>query len=105
MLKLLFGVAVLVALCVAVALVPFRGATVLERWAVAPSTGAFVARTWHDAKVAVGLEKEKARPARAAIHRPARPAARPPRPAAPSEQHTEADRAALDRIVSEHATP
>jgi len=105
MLKLLFGVAVLVALALAAAFVPVRGATLLERWAVAPTTGAFLERTWHEAKVAMGFERTKPRPTRAAANRPARPPPRATRPAVPTEQHSDTDRAALDRIVSEHARP
>jgi hypothetical protein len=100
MVKLLLALAVVASVGLAATLVPIRGATVLERWAVAPSTRAFLERSWSEVKVAAGLEK--ARPARAST-RPARPSQRSGRPAAPTEQHSAADRAELDRIVAEHA--
>jgi len=100
MLKLLFGLALLGALAAAVAFVPVHGRTVLERWNAAHGAGDFVDRGVHEAKVALGLEQEraKARPGRAV-----KPLPRAARPATPTEQHTAADRAALDRIVAEHA--
>jgi hypothetical protein len=104
MLKLLLAVGFFAALGLAAALVPVRGATVLERWAAAPSTRVFLERGWSEAKVAAGLEKEKSRPARAAT-RPARPPQRNGRPAMPTEQHSPADRAELDRIIAESARP
>jgi hypothetical protein len=106
MLKLVFlPVALLVALALAAAFVPLRGATVLDRWAAAPSTSVFLERGWREVKVAMGLQKEKSRPARVATTRPARPAQRAARPAPPAEHHSETDRAELDRIVAEHARP
>jgi hypothetical protein len=102
MLKLLVAVVTLVALGIAAALVPVRGSTILERWAVAPSTGVFLERGWHEAKQALGLEKERGRPARNAA-RPQRTPPRAARNAAPAERHTDDDRAALDRIVADHA--
>jgi hypothetical protein len=103
MLKLLFGLVLLGALALAVAFVPLRGRTVLERWDAAPSASAFATRGWREAKVALGLEKEAARPARASSQPPrgARPA--PARAREPVERHSAEDRAALDRIVAESA--
>jgi len=87
MLRLLFGLVLCAALAAAAAFVPLRGRTVLDRWR---------------AKVALGLAPEPPRPAaRAKAARPVHPLARAARPAPPSEQHTEADRAALERVVAE----
>jgi hypothetical protein len=103
MLKLLFGLVLAGAVALAVAFVPLRGRTVLERWDAAPSAGAFVARSWREAKVALGLEKEPGRPARASSQPPrgARPG--PARGREPVEHHSAEDRAALDRIVADSA--
>jgi hypothetical protein len=101
MLKLLFGLALLAALGVAIALVPVHGRTLLERWNAAHGAGDFVERSVHEAKVALGLEQERPRPQRAS--RPAKPTARAAHPATPTEHHTDADRAALDRIVADRA--
>jgi hypothetical protein len=104
MLKLLFGLVLFCGLALAVAFVPLRGRTVLERWNAAPSAAAFAERSWREAKVALGLEKEPPRPARASSQQPprgARPA--PPRAREPVEHHSAEDRAAVDRIVAESA--
>jgi hypothetical protein len=100
MLKLLFGLVLLGALAFAVAFVPLHGRTVLDRWNAAPTASAFLARGWREAKVALGPETEPAKGTRAQAAKPGRP---PPRPAAPTEHHSEADRAAIDRIVAESA--
>jgi hypothetical protein len=104
MLKLLFALTVAGAVALAAAFVPLRGSTLVERWRAAPDAAAFAARGWRDARLACGLAKEGARAARPSAARPARPA-RSARAASPSEAHTEQDRAALDRIVAEHARP
>src|SRR6185369_8435210 len=98
MLKLLFALTFAGAVALAAAFVPLRGSTLVERWRAAPDAAAFAARGWRDAKLACGLAKEGARAARP-------PPARPARAASPSEAHSEQDRAALDRIVAEHARP
>jgi hypothetical protein len=104
MLRVLFGLVVCAALAAAVALVPLRGRTVLDRWRAAPDAEIFAARSWGEAKVALGLAPEPPRAAtRSKPARPARPAARAGRPATPVERHTDADRAALDRVLAEHA--
>ena len=104
MLRLLFGLVLCAALAAAAAFVPLRGRTVLDRWRAAPDPGAFAARSWAEAKVAMGLAPEPPRTAtRAKAARPARPQARVARATQPTEQHTEADRAALERVVAEHA--
>jgi hypothetical protein len=100
MLKMLFGLLLLGALAFAAATVPLRGRTVLARWNAARTPAEFVQRGWRETKVALGLEAEKKPPRQAA--RPPRPA-RPARPAQPTEGHTDQDRAALDRLLAEHA--
>jgi hypothetical protein len=104
MLKLLFALALAGALALAALFVPLRGSTVVERWKAAPDVASFAARGWRDVKVACGLAKDSAHAARAQAAHPGRPA-RPARTAPPSEAHSERDRAALDRIVAEHARP
>ena len=107
MLRLLFTLVLLGGVAVAVALMPVRGKTVLQRWNAAPSAAEFAARGWQEGKVALGLEPERARarPSRAQAQRPARPtAARPAhRTAQPTEDHTDRDRAALERVLAERA--
>jgi hypothetical protein len=107
MLRLLFTLVLLGGLAAAVALAPLRGKTVLQRWNAAPTAAEFAARGWQEGKVALGLEPERARsrPARAQAQRPARSAAprTAHRPAQPTEQHTDGDRAALERVLAERA--
>lgn len=104
MLRVLFGLMLCAALAAAAALVPLRGRTVLDRWRAAPDPAAFASRSWHEGKVALGLEPEPPRAAaRPKPARPARPPARVTRPATPTEQHTEADRAALERMLADRA--
>jgi hypothetical protein len=104
MLRLLFGLVLCAALAVAAAVVPVRGRTVLDRWRAAPDAATFTARGWAEAKVALGLAPEPPRAAaRAKAARPPRSPARAARPAVPVERHTEADRAALERVVEERA--
>lgn len=97
MAKLLGLLLVLGALAAAVALVPLDGRTVLDRWRAAPSAAAFASRSWGEVAVATGLRDPPARRSAASRERPAA------RRAAPMERHSDADRAALERIVSEHA--
>lgn len=102
--KLAIALALLVGLAAAVALVPLRGRTVLDRWNASRGVGEFVERSYREAKVALGGRPERPRPGRA---HPARPPpkqqARSSRPATPTEDHSDADRAAVDRIIAEHA--
>ncbi len=69
--------------------VPIRGRTLAERWRAAGSASAFVERGWAD--VTGG---------------PTRPQARSQKPAAPRERptegHTDGDRRAIERILSEY---
>jgi hypothetical protein len=82
--------------------VPVGGRTMAARWQRARSPAALVEGLWAE------VHGELARAAQPS--HPARPAA-PPRaqarvataPARPTESHTEADRQALDRLVSRHA--
>jgi hypothetical protein len=100
--KLLIGLALVIGTAMAVALVPLRGRTVLDRWNASHGARDFLERGYQEVKVAAGLEAEKARPGRARPARPAKPQPRSARPATPTEDHTQADRAALDRIIAEH---
>jgi hypothetical protein len=104
MLKLLFALTLAGALAGAAAFVPLRGSTLVERWSAAPTAASFVARGWRDLKVACGFAKETSRGARPQASRPGHPG-RPSRPGPPSEAHSDRDRAALERIVAEHASP
>jgi len=100
MAKLLFGLLVLGGLAAAVALVPLRGRTVLDRWHAAKSPVEFVERSLAEAKAALAQSKRPAHPqARSA----ARATPRPGRTGAPVEELSDRDRAAVDRIVAEHA--
>ncbi len=72
--------------------VPVHGRTLADRWRAAPSAATFADRSWDEAS-------------RAFAGRPApRPQARQkPAPGQrPTEGHTDADRQAVDRILSEH---
>ncbi len=99
--KLLVGLLIVASLAAAAALVPLRGRTVWQRWCAARGARDFVERGYREARAAAGLEPER-RPARARPVRPARTQERPARPAMPTEDHSRADRAALDRIIAEH---
>ncbi len=103
MLRFLFGLAILAALAAAIALVPMRGRTVLDRWNASHSTRDFLERGYRETKLAMGIGAEDPRPGRAHSPRLAKPQARPARPPTPTEQHSAEDRAELDRIVTEHA--
>jgi hypothetical protein len=86
------------ALAAAVALVPVRGRTVLERWRVARGPADFVSRSWQEAAAAAGLSGPQA-----AGKPSARASRQDGRRAEPTERHTAADRAEIERIVSERA--
>lgn len=94
-LKLLLAGAALAAIW---AFVPFGGRTLSDRWTAARTPSEFAQRTWAEMK-GPAAPPAKARP-------PARPQARAAEPrdrngGRPTEGHTEADRRALDRIVSD----
>jgi len=96
MAKLVGLLLVLGALVGAAALVPLHGRTVLARWESSRGAADFARRSWQEVAAATGLEDPPRRGG--ATARP-RPAVQP----RPVERHTEADRAALERVVSERA--
>lgn len=100
MLKLLVVAAAAAAMAFAVTSVPLHGRTVLDRWRAAPSVTQFAERGWAEAKSAAGLAPDGPRSGR---RRPPRVTKASPRPALPTEEHTERDRAALERLLSERA--
>jgi hypothetical protein len=71
--------------------VPVRGRTLADRWRAAPDAAIFVERGWDEASHAFA---GKPAPRPQARQKPA-PAQRP------TEGHTEADRKAVDRLLSE----
>jgi hypothetical protein len=71
--------------------VPVRGRTLAERWGAAPTAAAFVERGWDEASHAFA--------GRPAVKPQARQKPAPTQ--RPTEGHTEADRKAVDRILSE----
>jgi hypothetical protein len=73
------------------AFVPIRGRTLADRWRVAPTASAFAERGWDEASHAIS---GKAGPKPQARQKPT-PAQRP------TEAHTESDRRAVDRILSD----
>lgn len=72
--------------------VPIHGRTLADRWRAAPTASAFARRGWDEASR--GFGGAKAAPKPQARQKPA-PAQRP------TEGVTEADRKAVDRILSE----
>ena len=72
--------------------VPVRGRTLAERWGAAPTAAAFVERGWDEAAHGLGGGKPSARP---------QARQKPATAQRPTEGHTEADRRAVDRILSE----
>jgi hypothetical protein len=75
--------------------VPISGRTLAERWHASRSAGAFVRNGWRELAGATPSPRTRSG---------ARSQARDPKAAAPErpvERHTDADRRALDRIVSE----
>jgi len=97
MAKLVGFLLVLGALAGAVALVPLQGRTVLDRWHAARDPADFASRSWREIAVATGLTSA---PRRSAPQARGQATAKP---AKPVEHHTDADRAALDRLVGERA--
>jgi hypothetical protein len=73
--------------------VPVRGRTLAERWRAAPDAAAFVERGWDEATHALA-GRSSAKPQAQARQKPA-PAQRP------TEGHTEADRQAVERLLSD----
>jgi hypothetical protein len=72
--------------------VPIHGRTLADRWRAAPDGAAFVERGWDEASRAFGSRPASQRPQ--ARQKPA-PGQRP------TEGHTESDRKAVERILSE----
>ncbi len=101
MLKLLVLVVLLGGTAAAIAWAPVHGRTVLDRWRAAPDASAFFSRGYDEVRAAIA-GRDEPRPASAARAKkaPQRSASRSSRP---TESHTDEDRAALDRIVAEHA--
>ncbi len=81
--------------------VPIHGRTMAERWHRSRSTSEFFDRSWAEVR---GEPKPSGHPRAAARppppHTQARAAAAPS--ARPAEGHTDADRKALDKILSDH---
>lgn len=102
MAKLLLALVAVAGLAAAAALVPLHGRTVLDRWNGSRGPSDFAARGLAEARAALGIAPEKPVASRGPPSR-GKPSPRPGRPARPQEQHTEQDRAALDRIITEHA--
>jgi hypothetical protein len=93
-LKLLLAGAALAAVW---AFVPFGGRTLSDRWTAARSPSEFVDRTWAEMRGPQGASRAPGRPqARQGAPGRERAAERP------TEGHTEADRQALDRILTRH---
>lgn len=78
------------ALAAGAAYVPIGGRTVRDRWHASKGAADFARRSFREISQAAGL-----------LDPPARPAPKPAPPRAPVERHTEADRAALERVVAE----
>jgi len=72
--------------------VPIHGRTLAERWRAAPDGAAFVERGWDEASRAFGGKPAAQRP---------QARQKPPAGQRPTEGHTDADRKAVDRILSE----
>lgn len=97
MAKLVGFLLVVGALAGAVTFVPIDGRTVLDRWQAARGPADFASRSWREIAAATGLSEPPRRsPAQAR-------APQGQRQARPVEHHTDADRAALDRLVGEKA--
>lgn len=98
--KLLFGLLLLACLAAAVAIVPIHGRTVLDCYNAARGPVDFLERSLYEGKVALGLVK---RPVRAQPPRTAKANPHSARKPAPVEELSDWDRAAVDRLVAEHA--
>ena len=100
MARFLFGLVLVAALAAAAALVPIRGRTVLDRWQSAGSAGEFLRRAYDEARQA--RDPDRGHPRAGHAQQSGRPSSRA-RPASPAEHHSERDRAAIDRILTERA--
>jgi hypothetical protein len=106
MLTLLKWTLLVAAIAAVLAFVPVNGRTLVDRWRKSRDTSEFVHGLWIE-----GRHAFSSAPTRSTSRHPSAPAARAAphartstRSAArPAEQHSEADRAAIDRILTEHA--
>lgn len=78
--------------------VPVGDRTLADRWKRAGTPAAFLEGAWAELK---GEPAAKPAPPRSRARAPSREGARAARPPAPTEDHTEADRRALDRLLAE----
>jgi hypothetical protein len=102
----LLKLAVLIGLIAALlALVPFGGHTLLDRWRAARGPGDFTARLWAELR-GVTPPPAPGAPAPPRRARPGRPpgAAEPSSPDQPLESTTEAERKSLDKLLDQHLT-
>jgi hypothetical protein len=77
--------------------VPVKGRTLAERWGRARTPTEFVERAWSDVRGPPAPAAARPRPpARGSAQARGAPAQRP------TESHSEADRKALDRVLSQH---
>ncbi|HUL60928.1 MAG TPA: hypothetical protein VLU43_16730 [Anaeromyxobacteraceae bacterium] len=95
MLRLAKLAAVLAALWAAWAFVPVHGRTLADRWRAAPTAGAFAGSAWRELSGGGDHPPAPGPRARQGDRRPARDAR-------PAESHSDADRRAVDRILSDH---
>jgi hypothetical protein len=96
-LKLLVAAAALAAVW---CFVPVKGRTLAERWGRARTPGDFVERAYADLRGHPEAPTAARRPPRAPAHAPAQ--AGDPPAQRPTESHSEQDRKALDRVLSQH---
>ena len=106
MLKLLKWTLLVAAIAAVLAFVPVNGRTLADRWRKSRDTSEFVHGLWIEGRHAFSSAptRSTSRHATAPTTHPAPHARSSTRSTArPSEQHSEADRAAIDRILTEHA--
>ena len=96
MLRLAKLAAVVAALWAAWTFVPVHGRTLAERWRAAPTAGAFASAAWRELTGGGAERPPPARPqARSGDRRPARESR-------PAETHSDSDRRAVDRLLTDH---
>ena len=79
--------------------VPVKGRTLAERWGRSRTTAEFVERAWADLR---GHPEPPAARPHAPLHGPGEKAQARGAPPRPTESHSEADRRALDKVLSQH---
>lgn len=99
MLKALRALLVLSALAAGFAFLPFGGRTLLDRARAAASPSDFAARLWSEMR-AVAAPERNARPGASKKAQARAPERRSGE--RPVEGHTDADRKALDRLLTDH---